>query len=278
MFHRFIEFTLKSSDEIQIILFVGIMLIGLYIEKIAASYNFENKWNHSLLNFPFIVTNVPIQFIMGVIFVKTIHFTYVHEFGVIHFFSSIHNHFWVFVIGFSMLDLGEYVYHLIMHKVKRLWMFHIVHHSDNAIDVSTTVREHPGENFIRMSFTLLWVFLSGCPLWVLVIRQIIQVFTTLFAHVNFQLPEKINNIIGFVFITPNLHHIHHHHKQPYTDSNYGDVLSIWDRIFGTFENTPPEKIVFGVDSIEDSDKVQNFKYLIKVPFGKYLKKVENINH
>ncbi len=120
-----------------------------------------------------------------------------------------------------------------MHKIKTLWRFHLVHHSDNTVDISTTLREHPVENIVRLSFTLLWVMLSGAFFWAILLRQIIQVFTTMFAHINYRLPEKLDNIIGFVFITPNLHQVHHHYQMPYTDSNYGDVLSIWDRLYDT---------------------------------------------
>ncbi|MEP6711575.1 MAG: sterol desaturase family protein [Ferruginibacter sp.] len=160
---------------------------------------------------------------------------------------------------------------MIMHKVKSLWMFHLVHHSDSIVDVSTTLREHPGENFIRLCFTLLWVFLTGAFFWALLLRQIVQSVTTLFAHMHYRLPEKTNTIIGLIFITPNLHHVHHHYRQPYTDSNYGDVLSIWDRLFGTFQKTTNENLIFGVDTYMKTRENSNFKTLIKLPFGKYRK-------
>ncbi len=147
-------------------------------------------------------------------------------------------------------------------------MFHLVHHSDNVVDVSTTLREHPGENIIRLSFTLLWVFVSGAMFWALLLRQIIQTFTTLFAHMNMRIPEHLDRIIGLVFITPNLHQVHHHYKQPYTDSNYGDVLSIWDRMFGTFKKLRVEDLVFGIDTHMKNEVNGSFKSLIKIPFGK----------
>ena len=150
-------------------------------------------------------------------------------------------------------------------------MFHIVHHSDQAVDVSTTLREHPGENIIRLSFTLLWVFISGTAFWVLMLRQIIQAFTTLFAHMNYRLPDRVDRIIGLLFITPNLHQVHHHYKQPYTDSNYGDVLSIWDRLFGTFKKLSVDKLVFGVDTHMSKEDTDKFISLAKLPFGKYRK-------
>ena len=150
-------------------------------------------------------------------------------------------------------------------------MFHIVHHSDSVVDISTTLREHPGENFIRLSFTLLWVFISGAAFWMLMLRQIIQAFTTLFAHMNYRLPDRIDNVIGRIFITPNLHQLHHHYKQPYTDCNYGDVLSIWDRMFGTFKKVYGEELYFGIDTYMKKEDIGSFSSLMKMPFGKYRK-------
>lgn len=150
-------------------------------------------------------------------------------------------------------------------------MFHAVHHSDHVVDVSTTFREHPGENIIRLGFTLVWVFVSGTVFWGLMLRQMIQAAATLFAHMNYRLPEKADAVVGLLFITPNLHQVHHHYKQPYTDCNYGDVLSVWDRLFGTFKRLPASKLVFGVDTYMHQKETGSFLSLIKIPFGKYRK-------
>lgn len=150
-------------------------------------------------------------------------------------------------------------------------MFHAVHHSDNVVDVSTTLREHPGENIVRLSFTLLWVFITGTAFWMLMLRQIIQAITTLFAHMNYRFSDSADKFISLLFITPNLHQVHHHYKQPYTDCNYGDVFSIWDRMFGTLKRLPAEQLVFGVDTYMDKTATGDFYSLVKLPFGKYRK-------
>ena len=158
-----------------------------------------------------------------------------------------------------------------MHKQKRLWMFHIVHHSDTFVDVSTTLREHPGENIIRNMMTILWVFLTGIPFWALVLRQMIQIISNAFSHVNYRLPKNIDSVVGWIFITPNLHHVHHHNRQPFTDCNYGDVLSIWDRMFGTFYRLNDLDVVYGIDTCSDEKETSNYLRLLKLPFGKYRK-------
>ena len=105
-------------------------------------------------------------------------------------------------------------------------------------------------------------------------RQFIQVISNVFAHANFRLPEKIDRMIGTVLITPNLHHVHHHYQQTYTDSNYGDVLSIWDHIFGTFRRLEASKVVFGVDTCMDTRENAVFKQLLIIPFSGYRSPLE----
>ena len=269
---HFESFIAGYGPQLQLVIFAGFFFLSWNIENIAGVlYNYK-KWKHAFLNMPFILACIPGQLLMGFLFVKTIEWTSLQQFGFLYHLPVKGNSLLMFGFTFIFLDFGEYVYHRIMHRVKRLWMFHIVHHSDLVVDVSTTLREHPGENFIRLSFTLLWVFISGAAFWMLMLRQIIQAFTTLFAHMNYRLPEKADSIIGLIFITPNLHQVHHHYKQPYTDCNYGDVLSIWDRLFGTFKKLPAESLVFGVDTFMAQEDVGNFKSLAMLPFGKYRKK------
>jgi len=262
----------RHGSQIQILLFIGLFFLSWNIENIAGVFLNYKKWKHAFVNAPFIFTNIPGQLLLGLAFVKTIEWTTRHQFGFLYHLRLGKSSFLLFLVGFVFLDLGEYVYHVIMHKVKRLWMFHVVHHSDHVVDISTTLREHPGENLIRLSFTLIWVFISGVSVWALMLRQIIQTFSTLFAHMNCRLPKKIDTIIGLIFITPNLHQIHHHYKQPYTDCNYGDVLSIWDRMFGSFKRLPPEELIFGVDAYMKKEDIGKFTSLVGIPFGKYRSK------
>jgi sterol desaturase/sphingolipid hydroxylase (fatty acid hydroxylase superfamily) len=266
--NQFTDFITRYNSQTQLFLFIGLLFIAWNIENAFGIILNYKKWKHALSNGLFIFTNLPGQMLLGLFFVKTIHWTGEHHFGVLQKLN-IKNPVLLFILTFILLDLGEYIYHVSMHKIKRLWMFHVVHHSDSVVDVSTTLREHPGENIIRLCFTLLWVFLSGTVFWALVLRQIIQVFTTLFAHINYRLPDRIDNIVGTIFITPNLHQVHHHYKQPYTDCNYGDVLSIWDRLFGTFKELPAQDLIFGVDTYMQKEDTENFKSLVTIPFGKY---------
>ncbi|GAC1381581.1 MAG: hypothetical protein NVSMB45_06610 [Ginsengibacter sp.] len=260
-----------TPDKIQITLFTITLMISWNIETIAGiSYGYK-KWKHAFLNCKFIVSNIPFQFIVGVAFTFLIKWTTANHFGILYLMSHVDSNWLIFLISFILLDFGEYIYHVLMHRIKRFWMFHIVHHTDLYVDTSTSVREHPGENLIRNSFTLLWVFLVGVPFWAFILRLIIQTMSNVFAHLNYQLKPNIDRIVNIIFITPNVHHVHHHFKQPYTDCNYGDVLSIWDRLFGSFRMLEHKDITFGVDTYMEPLKNSKFRSLVKMPFGKYIK-------
>ena len=265
------HFIAANGHQIQLWVFIVLFLFIWNIENLAGVLFNYKKWKHAFSNAPFIVTSIPGQLLLGLAFIKIIEWTTQHQFGILYLLPKNANSVWVFIASFILLDLGEYGYHVIMHKVKRLWMFHAVHHSDNVVDVSTTLREHPGENIVRLSFTLLWVFVTGTAFWMLMLRQIVQAITTLFAHMNYRFSDNTDKLISLLFITPNLHQVHHHYKQPYTDCNYGDVLSIWDRMFGTLKRLPAEQLVFGVDTYMDKTETTNFYSLVKLPFGKYRK-------
>lgn len=268
--HHIIQYLIHSSPS-QLLLYSALLFICWNIENVAGVIFNYRKWKHALVNAVFIITNIPGQYLMGLAFAMTMRWTAGNHFGFLFHFPFKHSVLATFFITFIFLDFGEYVYHVLMHKIKRLWMFHVVHHSDPVVDISTTLREHPGENFIRLSFTLFWVFLSGAAFWALLVRQIIQMFTTLFAHINYRLPERVDAVIGLVFITPNLHQVHHHSRQPYTDCNYGDVLSIWDHLFRTFKKLPAGDLIFGVDTYMREEDTNTFISVLKIPFGKYRK-------
>jgi sterol desaturase/sphingolipid hydroxylase (fatty acid hydroxylase superfamily) len=265
------HFVSEHGHKLQLWVFLSLFIISWNIENIAGIASNYKKWKHAFVNAPFIFANIPGQVLLGLTFIRAIEWITRHQFGFLFRLPVSNSPVLLFFVSFVFLDFGEYVYHIIMHKVKRLWMFHAVHHSDGMVDVSTSLREHPAENIVRLSFTLIWVFISGTAFWMLMLRQVIQAITTLFAHMNYRLPDKIDIFIGYVFITPNLHQVHHHYKQPYTDCNYGDVLSIWDRLFGTFRRLKSEDLIFGVDTFMDEKVVNNFISLLKSPFRKYRK-------
>lgn len=259
---------LKNHETLlQVLLFLFIIVSIWLIELRLAMQSLKDKLSHSYVNMSFIVTALPIQLALslGVLFVSG--WVTVHHWGMLYLFPA-HQSFWVkYLIGFLLLDLFEYCYHILMHKTSTLWRFHLIHHSDEQIDVSTTLREHPCETMVRVIFLMLWVFLSGASIGLLLLRQTVQTISNLSAHSSYQLPRGMEKIFSLVLITPGLHHIHHHFELPYTDCNYGDVLSIWDRLFGTYCKEIPGAVKFGLDKYQPHSST-HFPTLIKYPFYK----------
>ena len=105
-----------------------------------------------------------------------------------------------------------------------------------------------------------------------------QRISVLFAHIthaNIDVPRKIDNVLSFIFVTPNMHKIHHHFQLPLTDSNYGNIFSVWDRLFGTYSNVEDQKsIVYGIDTHMNKKASSSLKSLLMMPFNK-LNKINN---
>jgi len=265
LIHAFIQ---QHADLSQVI-FYALIIVSLWMaECIVCLTTAHQKLPHTFLNARFIFTALPIQLFLTGFVLLIMNWDQRHHWGLINYIPW-HNHKLLYYVSlFMLLDLGEYIYHVIMHKFDFLWKFHLVHHSDLQVDVSTTVREHPGETCIRTGFLMLWVFLLGPGIGVLMLRQVFQTFFNILAHTEFRLPNKLNHIMGLLFITPNLHHVHHHYQLPYTDCNYGDVLSIWDRLFGTYHQLPQQETRFGIDTHLDPSINARFIPILKIPFRK----------
>jgi sterol desaturase/sphingolipid hydroxylase (fatty acid hydroxylase superfamily) len=121
-------------------------------------------------------------------------------------------------------------------------------------------RHHPGESIIRFTFTTLGVLIVGSPMWMIFLYQTLSVIATQFNHANIALPKKWDTIMSYLIVSPDMHKVHHHYKLPYTDSNYGNIFSVWDRLFGTFRTLPKEEIVYGIDThmrIEEHNELKN---------------------
>ena len=224
------------------------------------------RWPHALTNAAFMLTGGLVQLLLGYSLLNALNWTSLHHWGLAWHLPYANLPLVHFLGAFFILDLLEYLYHVVMHRYSYLWRFHAVHHADPSMDVSTVLREHPVETFIRLTFLLLWVFVSGVTFWALMARQFVQIVSNVAAHAHYRLPDLLDRVLSWVFITPNAHHVHHHESQPFTDSNYGDVLSIWDRLFGTFRRMKAEAIVFGLDSMPEAIQGVTFRQLLVQPF------------
>jgi sterol desaturase/sphingolipid hydroxylase (fatty acid hydroxylase superfamily) len=234
-----------SQLLIQLLVFAAI-ISGLWLAEWRVAPG--RKLRRTGINALFILTALPIQFFLTLACFVLSKWTAEARWGLIYCFPGADNPAIKYGVMFFALDFLDYVYHRAMHYVPLFWRFHLLHHSDLAVDVTTTTREHPGETFIRNVFLILWVFICGASTEILVLRQMAESVANIFAHTSLRLPDRLARILGWLIITPNLHHAHHHFQRPATDRNFGDIFSIWDRVFGTFIVLPRQEIVFGIDT------------------------------
>ena len=146
---------------------------------------------------------------------------------------------WLEVLATVLIfDLAIWTQHLVTHKVPVLWRFHRVHHADRDFDVSTAIRFHPVEIAFSMLLKIGLVYLIGPPALGILMFEIILNGTALFNHANIRLPPWLDAVLRQFLVTPDMHRVHHSDLRAEHDSNYGFVLSVWDRMFGTYIAQP----------------------------------------
>ena len=252
------------------ILIVGGITIFWFLEGLFPLVRFNyKKWQHAIPNFFFTLTTIVINLSMAFLLLKTSDWTIHNDFGLLQWIPGLT--LWgEIILGVLLLDfVGAYLPHYTEHRIKPLWMIHLVHHSDPNVDTTTANRHHPLESIIRFSFTLLGVFIIGTSIGIVMLYQALSLLSTQFNHANIRLPKKLDQWISYIIVSPDMHKIHHHYRLPYTDTNFGNIFSIWDRMFGTFSNYEREKIIYGVDVFPDEKKNSQIKSLLKQPFEKY---------
>ena len=128
-----------------------------------------NKWKHAVPNIFFTLTTIIINFTLAFLLLKSADYVMANNIGILNWLPELP--IWLYiVIGILLMDLvGAYIPHFIEHKVKPLWMIHLVHHTDHKVDTTTANRHHPLESIIRYTFTLLGVFIIGAPIGIVLV-------------------------------------------------------------------------------------------------------------
>lgn len=257
--------TIPSSHR-SLILVGGITIFWL-IENAFPLFDFQyRKWQHAGINFFFTLTTIVINFVLAFLLIATSNWVVQHQFGLLQWLPD-WNPWLDAIIGLLLMDFfGAYLVHWIEHKVPVLWRFHLIHHTDTWIDTTSANRHHPGESVIRFAFTTLGVLIVGAPMWLVFLYQTLSVVATQFNHANISWPKKIDTLLSWLIVSPDMHKVHHHYKLPYTDSNYGNIFSVWDRIFGTFKTLPNTEIVYGIDTHLEPQEHNHLRNLLGIPF------------
>jgi sterol desaturase/sphingolipid hydroxylase (fatty acid hydroxylase superfamily) len=164
-------------------------------------------------------------------------------------------------------SLTVYLIHIIEHKTPWLWRLHRVHHLDTHLDVSTSQRHHPLELIVNVLILVIVTIVFGLSSSVVLIYETMNAIIDFFSHANVRLPGSVDRVVRWMFVTPNMHSLHHSSHQPETDSNYGGVFTLWDRLFGTYRAAPASgygRLQIGLQEIRD-DRAWSFWWQMKSP-------------
>ena len=255
--------------ERSLILAGGLVLFWMLEGAIPLVRMRYHKVRHAGLNIFFTATTIIVNFAFATLIVKASAYGSGHKVGLLYLFSM---PMWLFtLVGLMLLDLiSAWFIHWLEHQIKWMWKFHLIHHADTWVDATTANRHHPGESFFRAVFTLMAVVVTGAPLWLVFFYQSLSVLLSQFNHANISLPKWLDRSIAWIIVSPDMHKVHHHHAQPLTDTNYGNIFSIWDRLFGTFvyvEDT--STLHYGIDTYPEEKENNKMGPLLKMPFGEY---------
>ena len=262
--------TIPSSHR-TLLLISGLSFFWI-LENNVSLFRFKyNKWKHAIPNLFFTLTTIIINFLLAFLLLNISDIVASNKFGLLNWLPILP--IWINVfLGILFLDLiGAYLPHWLEHKIKPLWMIHLVHHSDHHVDTTTANRHHPLESLIRFTFTLIGVLIVGANIGIVMLYQSISLISTQFNHANIKLPKKVDLFLSYFFVSPDMHKTHHHYRLPFTDSNFGNIFSIWDRLFGTYKAFNREKLVYGVDVFFDENANGKIETLLKQPFQPYSK-------
>jgi sterol desaturase/sphingolipid hydroxylase (fatty acid hydroxylase superfamily) len=171
-------------------------------------------------------------------------------------------------VAVVVLDLSFYVAHRAMHWSPSFWRFHAVHHSDPAVDVTTTIRQHPGETVIRYGFMAAFAIVFGTPPSAFAVYRVWSVLNGLLEHANVRVPERLDRLLSVAVTTPNMHKVHHSRRVVEANTNYGNIFSVFDRICATF--TPSvrgTRIAYGLNGLDEA-ALHSTLGLLALPFRK----------
>ena len=255
------EFKLDSGQAISIVVFATIVLL----EALFPFRAYLHRIRHYGKNAVFAIVNAGLLSLIG----ATVHvwiFLWIdqNDIGLLEQFEL---PFWLsIIIATIAFDAWTYLVHLLHHIVPFLWRFHQVHHNDTEMDASTGFRFHPGEILVYSALHMAAFIAFGITLELIAVYKVIFFCNVAFHHSNVALPEKWDRRLRYFLVSPNMHRVHHSKRFKETNSNYASGLSLWDRLFGTYRESDPEKIVLGLE-YDRSPECQTLIRLMLRPFG-----------
>lgn len=263
------EFVFRNEVGIRLTVFLtAFLLLALWEWRWPRRALTQNKLQRWLNNIVLMVTGVLlVRVVVPMVAVGAAYFAEQQHLG----FS---NHFdvplWLEVtVIFVLLDLSIYFQHAMFHVLPIMWRFHRVHHSDMDFDVTTGVRFHPLEILISMLIKIMLIISWGAPVLAVIVFEVVLNFMSMFTHSNIHLNEKMERVLRWFVVTPDMHRVHHSAQENETNSNFAFHLSIWDRLFGTYRAAPEagqQGMQIGLNGFQER-RWQTYAGLLSMPFS-----------
>ncbi len=257
-----------TVDQIRLSIFLGVLVLMLVLESLIPRHpTVDSKPRRLAINFSLTGVNVLlVRLLPAGAAVGTATYAGEHGWGLLNYLD------WPvaveMAVGVVFLDLMIYLQHVVLHMIPFFWRFHKVHHSDLDLDVSSGFRFHPLEILGSMIYKLGLVAALGPSVMTVVVFEAILSGMAQFTHSNIKLPLGLDRTLRWLFVTPDMHRIHHSVEVDETNSNYGFNISIWDRFLGTYNadaRKPQPEIVIGIPEFRTPEQVSLLKLMI-IPF------------
>lgn len=227
-----------SETTLRLIIFGGVLTLMAVLEAILPRRNRaqprNKRWTTNLAMI--LVDSVALRVALPVVAIGAAALAIERGWG---FFQWVAWPAWLEItLSIIVLDMLIYWQHVATHRIPLLWRLHKVHHSDRDIDVTTGVRFHPIEIVLSMLYKMLCVVLIGPAVVAVLIFEVLLNASALFNHANIRLPQWVDRWLRLLVVTPDMHRVHHSANEVETDRNFGFALSIWDRLFGSYQSQP----------------------------------------
>ena len=260
------DYITNNESILRLSAFFFFLLFIFIIESIFPIYKRSIKtYKRWLINFTFVLLNtLALRFLFPVLAVSFAGICSQYNIGFLNYFNI---PIWIaLILAFLLLDLGIWLQHLLFHHISFLWRFHKIHHSDEEVDFTTGVRFHPLEIIISMIYKLILIAVIGPPVALVIIFEIVLNASSIFNHGNIKISKSFDIALRKLIVTPNMHRIHHSAEEKETNSNYGFNLSVWDKLFGTYNKRSKKRdnIIIGLKELNNKNK--SLFFLIFSPF------------
>jgi len=257
------------EDSLRVLIFTAVFVLAaaweLFASQRTASMSRVQRWS---TNLGMLVLGIgTIRVLLPMTLITLAEWVAIFEWGLIGFLDL------PFMVGVALavvaLDFCLYVQHVVMHRVSWLWRLHQVHHSDAEFDVTTGLRFHPFEIVVSALYKAMAVVLLGPPALAVLIFEIVLNSSSMLTHANGRLPQRLDHVVRWLFVTPGMHRIHHSVEVGELNTNFGFNLAVWDRLFGTYR----QRAVLECAHIEVGLRLQpgrasSLRSALRMPFEK----------